>query len=110
MENKQNTKETEEEKVARLKKIHGVVYTLTVKDEDDNDVIAYLKEPDLSLIDKVVSRKEAEPVFSMKMLLENTIIKEESNMRIVNENELMVSCIPSLNGILIMRQSSLKKN
>lgn len=100
-----------EEKTAALKAQFGNIYEIEVplNDEGTEFTYAYLKRPTRQILGAVMTKIDSDPMSAYEIILKNCIIKEVSDNSILDNDELFMSCISSLGGLISVRKSELKK-
>jgi len=101
--------ESIEDKDFRLKGRYGKIYRLEVQVSDDDTAIAYLKEPTRVTLSAVFAKINTDPLLANEILLKGTIISEESDKRIIEDDAVFLSAIASLDGMITLKKSSLTK-
>lgn len=92
-----------------LKAKYGEIFELNVYVSPDDIATAYLKKPTRAILGAVMSKINSDPMFANELLLKNCIIREESDMRILDDDEIFISAMNSLDGLVHVYKSDLKK-
>lgn len=104
---------TEEQalKFEALKKQYGGrVYAIIVPCDDEGTDIAvgFVKKPDRTLLGLVLSQLTVNQIKAFEILLNSTWI--EGDNRILNDDDVFMSAMASLNEMITIRQGVLKKS
>ena len=102
-------KEVTEAQIAALKKQHGDIFVIEVMDNENEPVIGYFKRPTRQTLSAVMSKLSSDPIQANEILARNCIIKEYSDMRLIDNDDLFMSMISSLSELIQIKQSSIKK-
>lgn len=102
-------KEVTEAQIKALKAQYVDIFVIEVLDNEDKPVIAYLKKPTRQTLSAVMSKLSSDPIQANEILLRNCIIKDYSDMRIIDNDECFMSAISSLSELIQIKQSSIKK-
>ncbi|MCF6185643.1 MAG: hypothetical protein L3J56_13675 [Bacteroidales bacterium] len=101
-----------EEEVEKLKKEHGIIYTLDVYFEDENGEIvqlfAYLKKPERHVVSMALSFKDSDPLRAKEIMLEKSWLAGDE--RIKTNDDAFYTASSVLDGLLVVRFANLKKN
>jgi hypothetical protein len=92
-----------------LKATYGEIFELNVYISEDDVAVAYLKKPTRQILGAVMSRISSDPMQANEILLRNCVIREVSDMRILDNDEVFISAINSLDGLVNVYKSDLKK-
>ena len=97
------------ESLDELKAKYGELFELNVYISDKDTATAYLKKPNRAILSAVMSKAGVDPLFANELLLKNCIIREVSDMRILDDDEVFISAMNSLDGLVNVYKSDLKK-
>jgi hypothetical protein len=92
-----------------LKAKYGEVFELNVYVSSDDTATAYLRKPSRAILGAVMSKINSDPLFANELLLKNCILREESDPRILEDDEVFISAMNSLEGLVQVYKSDLKK-
>jgi hypothetical protein len=92
-----------------LKATYGELFELNVYISEYDVAVAYLKKPTRQVLGAVMSKISSDPMQANEILLRNCLIKEISDMRILDNDEVFISAINSLDGLVNVYKSDLKK-
>jgi len=92
-----------------LRATHGEVFELNVYISDEDVAVAYLKKPSRQILGAVMSRISSDSMHANEILLRNCLIREVSDMRVLDDDEVFISAISSLDGLVNVYKSDLKK-
>ncbi|HWZ22134.1 MAG TPA: hypothetical protein VNW06_05740 [Cytophagaceae bacterium] len=104
-----NNSAEDTEDIVLLKAQYGEIFRLCVYLSDDDTAIAYLKKPTRAILGAVMSKMSTDPMLANEILLRNCIITELSDNRILDIDEVFISAIDSLDGLVNVYRSDLKK-
>ncbi len=96
------------EDIALLKAKYGEVFQLNVYTNEEV-ITAYLKKPTRAILGAVMSKMSLDPMQANEILLRNCLIPEVSDSRILESDEVFISAIDSLDGLINVYRSDLKK-
>jgi hypothetical protein len=91
----------------RAKKL-GAVTKLIVED-DNGPVIAYMKKVDRTTYSACIKLLEQDAIKANETLLRTCLIKEVSDMRIVEDDDVFFSVLPQLRNVISLKKSTLTK-
>ena len=100
-------KDTED--ITLIKAQYGEVFRLNVYIGEDDTATAYLKKPTRAILGAVMSKMSTDPMLANEILLRNCMIPEFSDSRILEIDEVFISAIDSLDGLVNVYRSDLKK-
>jgi hypothetical protein len=98
-----------QEKAKALKTAHKIekVFRLSTTDEEGNEVSAWVKRPDFSIINTYSAMAPSQPIKSMQVLLNTIWLEGDEAIR--KDEEHFMSIMPQLNELIQVRQSKLEK-
>jgi hypothetical protein len=85
----------------------GAVHKIVVEDEKGEDVVGYLKKMDRTTYSAVVKILETDRIKANETLLRTLLIKEVSDMRLVDDDDIFLSVLPQLSNIIVLKKSKL---
>jgi hypothetical protein len=85
----------------------GAVHKIVVEDEKGEDVVGYLKKMDRTTYSAVVKILETDRIKANETLLRTLLIKEVSDMRLVEDDDIFLSVLPQLSNIIVLKKSKL---
>jgi hypothetical protein len=85
----------------------GAIHKIEVTDENDLSVIGYLKKMDRTTYSAVVKILETDRIKANETLLRTLLIKEVSDMRLVDDDDIFLSVLPQLSNIIVLKKSKL---
>jgi hypothetical protein len=88
----------------QIKEKYGDVFELTVEDKK-----AYLRKPNRMQLGPVLSMIESNPLTAFEMLWNSCVIPEISNMEIAADDDYFIGACTAMNGMVVLKKSSLKK-
>jgi hypothetical protein len=102
---------SKQQAIVLSEKIGRPVYTIMLSNDLENFVIGFLKKPDLAIIRQASSISEEKGNFAKnEFILNNCLIKEESNPLIITNEDLWISAVEKINEILPDVFCEIKKN
>ena len=104
---KNSKKDTED--ITLIKAQYGEVFRLNVYISEEDVATAYLKKPTRAILGAVMSKMSTDPMLANEILLRNCIIPDLSDSRILDIDEIFISAIDSLDGLVNVYRSDLKK-
>ena len=84
----------------------GAAFRVEVEHEDEK-VIGYLKKPDRLTLSAVLKLLETDTLKANETLLRTCLIKEVSDMRIVDNDDIFLSVLPQLSDLIVLKKSTL---
>lgn len=99
--------EEQEKKLEALKRVHGTVHVIQIPDSDGNLHTAFLKSPQRHTLSFYLARVANDPIVAHEVLLDACWV--EGDTAIKTNDELFLSAIPLLGGMIQLKQGFLKK-
>jgi hypothetical protein len=94
-------------KLEALKKVHGIVQVIQIPDSEGNLHTAFLKKPQRHTLSFYLAKVANDPIVAHEVLLDACWI--EGDTEIKSNDDLFLSAIPLLGGMIQLRQGFLKK-
>jgi len=99
--------EEQSKKLEALKKVHGAVQVIQIPDGEGKLHTAFLKKPQRHTLSFYLSKVANDPIVAHEVLLDACWI--EGDTEIKTNDELFLSAIPLLGGMIQLYQGFLKK-
>ncbi len=84
----------------------GAVFKIEVED-GDKKITGYLKKPDRALYSACIKLLESDTLKANETLLRTCLIKEVSDMRLVDDDDIFMSVLPQLANLIQKKRSIL---
>lgn len=94
---------------SEIKAKYGQVYKLEIEVSDTDIAIAYLRQPSREIMSAMFAKMSTDPLMANEILLRGIIIKEISDNRILENDQLFMSACTSLDQIIVLKKSTLMK-
>jgi hypothetical protein len=82
---------------------------LLIVDGSKGEKKAYLKKPDRIVLSAFVAKISSDPIKANEILLQNLIISEISDEDILKDDEYFINAINSLDELITVKKSTLRK-
>jgi hypothetical protein len=93
-----------------LKAKYGRVYTLCGYTDEGEPVRGYLHKASRETLGACMSLAKSNPIQAGTILMQNTIVKDHSDMRLLNDTDVFMSVFKQIQELLAFKTGAIKKN
>lgn len=97
-------KETEKERLEAIKEKHGPVVLELVVDDGGVERRAYVKKPNRYQLSPVLAVYDRDPVHAYEILYNTCVISEESDPKIIEDDDLFISVMKDLDKLIAFKK------